>query len=161
MKSVKIAYIGVLSALAIIFGYIESLFPIPIAIPGIKLGISNIVILFTLIKLDRKDAFFIMLIKVFVTSLLFSGFNTFIYSLLGGIFSILSMSIAFRFKFSNIGASMVGGVFHNIGQIVAATIILGSISTLYYFPILLLSGLIVGFLIGIVTNLVLSKLQLS
>lgn len=159
MKSARITYIAVLGALTVIFGYIESLFPLPIAIPGIKLGISNIVILFALLKMKKSDAFFVLLIKVLVCALLFSGLNGLFYSFLGGVFGLLAMILALNFGLSEIGASMAGGVFHNIGQILAASVMLGSMGAFYYLPVLLLSGLIVGGIVGVLCKLVISRLK--
>lgn len=157
MKNKKITYIALLSALAIVFGYIESLFPVLIAIPGIKLGLSNLVVLFSLYFLDKPSAFFIMLIKVLVTSLLFSGFNMFFYSINGGILSLGAMILFKKHNFSIYGISMAGGVFHNIGQLLVAGIMLGTSSVSYYFPILLLSGLFVGYIIGAVCKVIISR----
>ena len=149
MPAKNITKIALLSSLALIFGYIESLLP-PLLLPGIKVGLSNIILVFAIYELDRKSAFFIMFVKVFVSSLLFSGMNVFFYSLSGG---ILSLSIMMLFKnrcFSTIGISILGGIFHNLGQLLVAGIILGK-NALYYFPVLLISGAVMGFLIGIVT----------
>lgn len=157
----KITYISLLSVLAIIFGYIESLFPIPIPIPGIKLGISNIVILFSVYNLKKSDSFLIMLIKVTLTSLLFAGLNTLFYSLLGGVFSIIAMNTAKKLPFSIIGVSVLGALFHNLGQIVAASLLLKTTSVFYYLPALLISGAVVGIIIGILGKLVFSKLKYS
>ena len=159
MKSVKITYIALLSALAIIFGYIESLFPLPIPIPGVKLGISNIVILFSVMRLNKSDAFFIMLIKVFVCSLLFSGMNTLLYSLCGGVLSLAIMILLYYFGFNIITISIFGGVFHNIGQIAAASVMLKSFNAFYYLPVLIFSGIAVGFIIGITAKAVMSRLK--
>ncbi len=159
MNSRKIAYISLLSALSIIFGYIESLFPAFIAIPGIKLGISNIVILFALFFLDKPSVFLIVLVKVTVTALLFSGMNMFFYSISGGIFSFIAMSIFKRYNFSIYGISMAGGVFHNLGQIITASIMLDTYSVIYYLPILLISGLLVGYIIGAVCNIIVSRFK--
>lgn len=156
MTSKKVTYVSVLSALAILFGYIESLFPAAL-VPGIKLGISNIVILFALYRLDKPSAYFIMLIKVLVTSLLFSGFNIFIYSLLGGAFSIFAMTISKRI-FSTVGVSMAGGIFHNIGQLTAAVVMTQSPAVLVYTPYLLISGLTLGFVTGNVCRIVLKRI---
>lgn len=155
MSAKKICYISVLSAVAIICGYIESLFPIA-PIPGIKLGISNIVILFSLYKLDKSSAFLIMLVKVMVSSLLFSGFNVLIYSLSGGVFSLISM-ILLRKPLSAVGVSMVGGVFHNIGQLLAASFMMQTSAVFVYFPYLLISGVIVGFITGCVCLTILKR----
>lgn len=155
MSAKKICYISVLSAAAIICGYIESLFPIA-PVPGIKLGISNIVILFALYRLDKSSAFFIMLVKVLVSSLLFSGLNVLIYSLSGGILSLVSM-IFFKKLLSTVGVSMTGGVFHNIGQLLAASFMMQTSAVFVYTPYLLVSGLIVGFITGCVCQTLLKR----
>ncbi len=157
MSTKKISNIAILSALAIVFGYIESLFPAS-PIPGIKLGISNIVILFALYKADFNSAFFIMLIKVLVTSLLFSGLNVLFYSLSGGVFSILIMHFTKQIL-SKSGVSMAGGVFHNIGQLLAASVMMQTSAVFVYTPYLLISGLIVGFITGSVCNIVLNRIN--
>lgn len=157
MSTRKISNIAILSALAIISGYIESLFPIS-PIPGIKLGISNIVILFALYKADFSSAFFIMLIKVLVTSLLFSGLNVLFYSLTGGVFSILIMYL-FKPIFSKIGVSISGGIFHNIGQLLAASVMMKTTAVFVYTPYLLISGIIVGFITGNVCNIILNRIN--
>lgn len=159
MNSKKISYIAILSALAIVFGYIESLFPAA-PIPGIKLGLSNIVILFAIYRMNKSSAFFIMLIKVIVTSLLFSGLNIFFYSLSGGLFSLLAM-MGFKKTFSIIGVSMIGGVFHNIGQLLVAALVLYTSAVFVYLPALLISGLIVGFITGNVCNIILKRSDFS
>lgn len=157
MKTKSITYISILACLSIIFGYIESLFPAS-PIPGIKLGISNIVILFAIYKTDFHSAFLIMLIKVLVTSLLFSGLNVLIYSLLGGIFSVLIMYFS-RNLFSKTGVSMAGGVFHNIGQLIAAAFMMQTSAVFVYTPYLLISGVIVGFVTGNVCNIVIKRID--
>ena len=147
MKSTKLTKIALLSAAALVMGYIESLLP-PLFLPGIKLGLSNIVLLFALYNMDKSSAVFIMLIKVLVSSLLFSGMNVFFYSLSGGILSLLVMFLFKNKYFSIVGVSILGGIFHNIGQLLVAGIVLGQ-NALYYFPVLLVSGAIMGFLTGI------------
>lgn len=160
MTSSKIAKNALLAALAIIFGYIESLLPAA-PIPGVKLGISNIIILFALKSSDKFGAVFIMLVKVLVSSLLFSGFNTLFYSLTGGIFSLIAMNISLHFKFGTVSAGIAGGVFHNIGQIVAAAAVLCSTAVFTYLPVLLVSGTAVGFITGSVCKTVLSRIHIN
>lgn len=153
MSARKISYISMLSALAIVFGYIESLFPAA-PIPGIKLGLSNIVILFAIYRMDKSSAFFIMLIKVLVTSLLFSGLNVFWYSFAGGLLSLIAM-ICFKRFFSLSGASMIGGVCHNMGQLLVAAFMMQTRSVFVYTPYLLISGIIVGYITGSVCKIIL------
>lgn len=157
MKTQKLVQTALLSATAIIFGYIETLLP-SVGIPGIKLGLSNIVILLAIYKLSIPSALFIMLIKVLVTSLLFSGLNVFFFSLCGGVLSITAMILFKNRSFSVVGVSILGGVFHNIGQILVAGFVLGT-SVFYYLPILLISGCITGFLTGYICNVTMKHLK--
>ena len=159
MNSARITYIALLSALAAVFGYIESLFPLPVPIPGIKLGLSNIAVLFALIRMNKADAFFVMILKVFICAILFSGMAGLFYSLSGGILSYTAMCVFKRYDFSVIGISMAGGVFHNLGQITAAAIMLSSVGAFYYFPVLMIAGLIVGTAVGILCKAVISRLK--
>ncbi len=160
MNILRLARISLLSALALIFGYIESLFPLPIPIPGIKLGISNVVILFAILKIGSREAFLIMLVKVLASSLLWGGMSGLIYSLSGGILSTTAM-IAFKKHFSTIGLSILGGMTHNLGQLTSAAIMLGTSSTFYYLPFLIISGLVVGAVIGTVCKLTITHLEKS
>lgn len=159
MNSKNLARISLLSALAIICGYIESLIPIVSQVPGIKLGISNTVILFAIYKLDKRSAFFIMLIKVTVSALLFSGLNVFIYSLSGGVLSLFTMIVLKKFEFSVVTLSMTGAVAHNFGQLFAAAFMLKTFSVFYYLPVLLASGLILGFITGIVCKTLILRIS--
>lgn len=148
MSNQKLTKIAILSATALVFGYIESLLP-PLFLPGVKLGLSNIVILLALYETDKLTAFFIMLIKVIVSSILFAGMSTFFYSLSGGILSLIIMTLFKNRCFSLTGVSILGGVFHNIGQLISASIILGQ-NALYYFPVLLISGAVMGVITGFI-----------
>lgn len=159
MNTKKLATISLLASLAIICGYIESLIPVNPAIPGIKLGISNVIILFALYKTDKMSAFFIMFIKVLASSILFSGLSVFIYSISGGILSFTAMILLKKYNFSVITISMLGAVFHNIGQLFAAALMLKSFSVFYYMPVLLLSGLILGFITGSVCRIILTRVN--
>lgn len=159
MNTEKLTRIALLSSLSIICGYIESLFPIITSIPGIKLGISNAIILFALYRLDKTSAFFIMLVKVSVSSILFSGFSVFIYSFAGGILSFLAMCILKKLQFSVVTVSMLGAVCHNIGQLFAASVMLKSFSVFYYLPVLLISGLVLGFLTGVLCKILIFRIK--
>ena len=160
MNNKKIAKIAIFSALATIFGYIESLFPLPIPVYGAKVGISNIVILTSLYLLTTPISFGIMLIKTFVSSLLFSGLSAFLYSVSGGFLSVITMSILKKTKkFSVIGISIAGGVTHNIGQLIVAAVFLKNINIFYYLPILIIIGIIAGSVIGIISDIIIKRLQ--
>ena len=148
----KLAETAVLASLAIVLGYIETLIPIPIPIPGIKLGISNLAIMLVLFRIGKKSAFGVMLIKVTVSSVLFSGFTAFAYSLCGGLLSLAVMCLlknVLSVKF----VSAAGGIAHNLGQLFAACAVLKDWSVMVFIPYLLISGLITGVLIGVVCEL--------
>lgn len=147
----KIALISVFTALALIFSYIEAILPFNFGIPGVKLGIANIVIVVALYQLGIKEAIGISIIRVIIIGLLFGNALSLIYSLSGAALSIIVMIISKKLKLSVIGVSAMGGVFHNTGQLIAAAIMLQSEALVYYFPVLLISGLITGILIGIVS----------
>ncbi len=160
MNTSKLTRLALLGALALIFGYIESLFPLPVSIPGIKLGLSNIVVLFVLIRLGAVESFFIMLIKVLLPALLWSGASGLLYSAAGGFLSWLFMT-TFKKHFSTVGISTLGGITHNAGQILAAALILGTGSVIYYLPFLIISGIIVGTLTGITCRIAMDRLEKS
>ena len=155
----KIAQTAILAALAIIFGYVEGLFPLPVPVYGVKVGISNSVILSAIYMLSGGAAFGIMFIKTICSALLFQGFSAFLYSVSGGIFSTLFMCILKKCKgFRIIGVSVVGGVMHNAGQLICAWLVLKTVNVMYYLPILIICGIIAGAIIGIVTNIILKRI---
>ena len=155
----RLSYSAIFTALAIIFGYIEFLFPLPVPIPGIKVGIANLVILVAIYRFNFKAAFSINMIRILVSGLLFSGVFGMIYSFSGGILSMITMFLLYRTdKFSIVGVSMAGGVIHNLGQLLSAIILLNTKSLLSYTPVLLFSGIISGIIIGIIGYLILRRL---
>ncbi len=157
--SKKISICAMLAVIALIFGYIESLFPIPLPIPGLKLGLGNIVVLICIYILNSKYAFFVMLIKVILSVLLFASPSMLIYSLLGGVLSYLVMIIMKKCSFNVITVSIGGGIFHNLGQLAAAFFVLDSINLIYYAPFLILCGAITGAIIGMVSRLIIKRIH--
>ena len=156
----KVAYFGVFTALALIFSYVESLIPIHLGIPGVKLGLANLIIVIALYKLGIKEAYILSIVRIVLAGFMFGNLFTILYSLAGGILSLTVMCILKRTdKFSVYGISMAGGVFHNIGQLIMALIVLESVSIGYYFPVLLISGLVTGFVIGIVSDEMMKRLK--
>ena len=156
----KVAYYGVFTALALIFSYIETLVPLPIAIPGIKIGLANLIIVFALYKLKIGEVTVLSVVRVLLVGALFGSLFSVIYSLAGAIVSLGVMYLLKKTeKFSVIGISMAGGVFHNIGQLIVAGIVLESLSVIYYAPVLLVAGVVTGIVIGIVSNEVIKRLQ--
>ena len=157
MKTKRLAACAILSAVAIVFGYIESLFPIPLPIPGIKWGLGNIVVLVALYKLDKRYAFFIMLIKVLTTSLLFASPSVLIYSLMGGVLSLFVMILLKKLDLNIVNVSIGGGIFHNFGQLLAAAIMMRTLTVFSYLPVLVLSGVVTAVLTGICADLGLKR----
>lgn len=159
MKSKKTAYLGLFSAAAIIFGYVESLIPVFSGIPGIKLGLANLAVLFILERYTYKEAALVSLVRILVIGFLFGNLFSIAYSTAGAALSLTAMSfLKKKDGFSLIGVSIVGGVTHNIGQLIVAMIIVENTSLLFYAPALLISGLITGFVIGILTSETLKRI---
>ena len=156
----KIPYYGLFAALAILMGYVEMMFPMPIPIPGVKLGLANVVVIIMMYFMDVKGAFFISLIRVFLSGLLFAGFAGLLYSLAGAMLSFAVMALLKKTgKFSIIGVSLAGGVFHNVGQVAVAAMVVENVKMAYYLPFLLVSGVVTGIVIGIVAKTALGYLK--
>ena len=156
----KTAYLGVFAALAIIFGYLECLILFHIGIPGVKLGIANIITVVMLYQMGTKEAGIITIVRVLVVGFLFSNAFSIIYSLAGCFMSLLTMTLLKKRKgFSIFGISMAGGVAHNVGQIAMASLVMETGNIWYYFPVLMISGVLTGFVIGIVSNEMLKRIK--
>ena len=153
----RVAYFGVFTALALIFSYVETLIPFQIGIPGVKLGLANLVIVVALYKL--KETYLLSIVRVLLSGFLFGNYFSIIYSLAGGLLSLTVMAALKRFGgFSVMGVSLAGGVFHNIGQLLIAMVVVETYSVMYYLPVLLVAGMITGFVIGLVSNEMLKRL---
>ena len=160
MKARAIARFALLTALALILGYLESLIPIFPQAPGIKLGLSNLVLLYAIYRLNAWQTILLMLLKVSVSGLLFSGFTGAMYGLCGGLLSVSVMLLLLRIPhISVVTVSASGGVCHNIGQMVLACFLLTPRSVLAYSPILLAAGLALGILLGFVAKGLLAALD--
>lgn len=156
---VRAAYFGVFTALALMFSYVESLIPFHIGIPGAKLGLANLVIVIVLYKMNVKSAYLLSVTRVVLSGFIFGSMFGILYSLAGGLLSLTVMAVMRRTQgFSVIGVSIAGGVFHNIGQLIVAMIVVESYSASYYLPALLITGLITGLMIGITANEMLKRL---
>ena len=155
----RLALSAMLAALALIFSYVEALIPLPVPVPGIKLGIANLVIVMAIYKLGFRYAFTINCVRIAIAGLLFSGVFGMIYSFAGGVLSLLVMYLLQRTGwFSMVGVSMAGGVAHNLGQLITASLLVQSVRMMSYFSILLFSGLISGILIGVLASLIYRRL---
>lgn len=149
----KVAYYGLLCALALIMSYLEMLIPLHIAVPGIKLGLANVVVLITLYSMGPKDAFYISFVRILLTGLLFAGFAGFLYSVAGASLSFLAMLLFKKWeRLSIVGVSVVGGVFHNVGQITVAALVVDNAKLYYYLPPLIFAGVGTGILTGILAK---------
>lgn len=158
MKS-KVAYFGVFTTLALIFSYVETLIPIQFGIPGVKLGLANLIIVIALYRMGLSEVYLLSIVRVLLSGFIFGNYFSIIYSLAGGLLSLTVMAfLRKRGDFSVIGVSIAGGVFHNVGQLIIASLIVETFSVMYYFPVLLIAGLVTGLLIGIVSDSMLKRL---
>ncbi len=163
MKTKKVAVMGLAVALAMILSFVESqippLFPM---IPGIKLGLANIAVVFVLYKLGWKEALTISLLRVFLVTLLFGNLGLLWYSLAGAVLSLAGM-IALKKTglFSEIAVSVVGGVLHNAGQIAVACILFDTGKLLYYLPFLMISGTVAGIAIGLLAGIMIKRIRVE
>ena len=156
----KMMLVILIGALAIVLGIIESMIPIKLPIPGMKLGLANIMIVIGLYYLDVKDMFFVIMLKTFLTTLLLGTFSMFAYGFVGALLSYICMVSAFKVLKEKISwISMIGGVMHNIGQIIVAMILIKTKAIAYYMMFLLPIGLLTGVVIGLVAKLVMSRLN--
>lgn len=156
----RLALSALLVAVMLILGYLETF--VPTGVPGIKLGLSNSVLLLAVYWLGIPTAFLLMLAKVLLSGLLFSGVNAMLYSLAGGLLSMTVMSVLYELRgFSPVTIAMAGGVFHNVGQVGLAMLILETDKLVYYMAVLMLVGLVTGFITGTVAKLLMKRLPAS
>lgn len=149
----KVAVLGLCSAGAILLGYVESLIPVFFFVPGMKLGLANLAIVLTLYFFGLGSAAVVQLVRIVVVGFLFGNLFSIAFSLAGGFFSLVVMCLAKRYGgFTVYGVSVAGGVSHNIGQIFVAAFLVENVKIVYYLPVLLLSGLVTGLLIGLVSD---------
>lgn len=155
----RVAYFGVFTALALIFSYVESLIPIQLGIPGVKLGLANLIIVIALYKMRLSEVFLLSIVRILLSGFLFGNYFSILYSLAGGLLSLAVMALLKKAgDFSVMGISMAGGVSHNVGQLVVAMLVVETVSVSYYLPVLLVAGLVTGFLIGVAAGEMLKRL---
>ena len=153
-SSKRIAFCGIMTALAIVFGYVEHIIPFPIGIYGLKLGLANLVVMVMLYTVSWHTALAINLLRIFISFILFGSATSLIYSLFGGVLSFLIMLALKGLKrpsFSPIGVSICGAVTHNLGQIFAALLLLEEFRIALYIPVLITVGALTGTLIGVIS----------
>lgn len=149
----RVAYSAILIALAMIFSYVEVLIPFHFGIPGIKLGLANLVVVMALYILKPAQTLVISIVRIVLVSFLFGSMSSMLYSLAGGVLSFLVMLLLRKNKgFSVMGVSIAGGVSHNVGQLLVAAVVVENMSVFYYMPVLLVAGVVTGMLIGVVAK---------
>ena len=155
----KIAYCGMLTALAMIFSYVEALIPVSFGIPGIKLGLANLVVLTGLYYLRPGEVLAVSVSRILLMGFLFGSGMSIVYSLAGGLLSFIVMLLLVKAdQFSRIGVSAAGAVCHNIGQLMVAALVLKTAALVYYLPALMIAGLVTGIAMGFLSNRVMALL---
>ena len=155
-----VTQIALLSSLALIFSYVEAIIPYNPGIPGIKLGIANIVTVIALYKFGWKQAASVSVIRIVIAGFLFNGLFGALYSLAGATVSLIGMVLLKKTdRFSVTGVSMAGGVLHNLGQLLVASALISDLRIFFYFPVLLFSGIASGIAIGVTAQITLRMLK--
>ncbi len=145
----KVAYLGVFLALALVCSYVESLIPFCFGIPGVKLGLTNLVVVFLLYCAGTREALAVQTARIVLAGFLFGNLFSILYSLAGGLLSFLVMWLVRRAgRFGVLPVSVCGGLAHNVGQILVAMFVVESYQLIYYLPVLLVAGAVTGLLIG-------------
>ena len=162
MKTKKLTVMALTTALAMILSFVESQIPAFVAVPGVKMGLANIAVVFAMYKLGWKEAVAISLVRVVLVSMLFGSIASLFYSLAGAALSLAGMGLLKRSgKFTEIVVSVAGGILHNIGQIAMASLILETDALRYYLPFLLLSGTVAGVVIGVVSAIMVKRIRID
>lgn len=156
----RVAWLGMLIALAFVFSYIETLIPINIGVPGAKLGLANLVVMVALYTLKTRDAFLLAMIRILLVGFTFGNMASMMYSFAGGMLSFLVMYLAKKSKLLSVtGVSVLGGIFHNVGQIFVAMWVLETSTLIYYLPVLAIFGIVSGTVIGLLGTIITKRLQ--
>ena len=157
MRTKKLTTLALLTTTAMILSYVESLLP-SAGVPGVKLGLANIAVIFALFRLGGKSALAVSLVRVFMVTMLFGSMSALLYSLAGAALSLGVMALLRRTgRFSSVGVSVAGGVAHNAGQILMAMLLLGTARLAYYYPILVISGVAGGIFTGLTAALLIRR----
>ena len=155
----RVALCGLLTAMMLVLGFIESLIPVAAGVPGIKLGLSNGVLMFALYMLDAPTTFVLMIVKVVLSGLMFGGVSAMMYAMTGGILSVLTMILLKRFGIHIIVVSMFGAVMHNVGQVTMSILVLQQPRLIYYMAILMIVGLGTGVVTGVAASTTLKHIK--
>jgi heptaprenyl diphosphate synthase len=160
-KTKKIAVLGVLTAVALVLSYLEAILPpIYAAVPGVKVGLPNVVVILILYRFGAKEAAMVSFMRVFIVALLFGNAMTLAYSIAGAVLSFIFMMIFKKLDwFSAVGVSIIGGIAHNVGQIIVAILLLNSTLIAYYMIILTITGTLAGVAVGLAGSLLIKRLE--
>ncbi len=161
MKTKDIALYGILIAAAMILSYIETFIPVFVAVPGMKIGLANIVIVFALYSMGTKQAIIISSLRILLVALTFGNTFSMLYSACGALLSLIIMAVLKKTNFFGVtGVSVAGGVCHNLGQLILAAFLLETSRLMYYLPFLLIAGVITGALIGLLAALITKRVKI-
>ena len=159
-KTLQLTTMAFIIAFAMILSFLESRIPAFVAIPGVKVGLANIAVIFTLYKLGVKEAITVSIIRVLMIAMLFGSAVSLIYSVCGAILSLASMILLKKLTpLTEVAISVTGGVMHNVGQIAAASFMLSTNVVVYYLPFLLVSGTIAGVVVGIASAILIKRVK--
>ena len=160
MKSKQVSRYALLIALAMVLSWLESLVPISAAVPGMKLGLTNLVVIFALYRMRSVDAAMISFVRVLLVSFTFGNAYAFAYSMAGAVLSLFIMlALKKSGRFSTVGVSIAGGVGPNLGQIIVAALVLETEKIFFYLPVLMVSGMAAGVCIGLLGGIITERLK--
>ncbi|SJZ53677.1 Gx transporter family protein [Garciella nitratireducens] len=158
----KLVFMALLLSVSLVLHYVEGWIPVPIPAPGVKLGLANIVTMVTIVLFGFKETFILVILRSFTSSILGGAISSFLFSIVGGTLSAIIMYLLYfhnKEYFSLMGISIVGAIFHNIGQLFVASILIFNFSIFTYLPILMLSGIITGYFVGLSAKYILKVLS--
>lgn len=161
-KTKKIVLLSMLVSQALVLSLIERLIPLPVAIPGVKLGLANVISFFTIIIFGLKDAIIVVILRTLLSSLFGGGVSSFMYSIAGGVLSAVIMTILYKYfkkQFSLPVISVTGAIFHNIGQLAMASFVISSYKLFSYLPVLTVSAVVTGLFIGFIVKYTLKPMK--
>lgn len=159
-SAIWVALYGMLIALAFILSFVETLIPIHLGIPGVKLGLANLVTIVGLYTIGVRGTVVVSLIRIVLVGFTFGNLVSMVYSLAGWVLSMFLMCFLKKTEwFSKIGVSIMGGIGHNIGQICIASLVVQTSGVFYYLPVLLVAGTIAGMLIGMLGGIIVERIQ--
>ena len=160
MKIKKVTFLAIFVALSMMLSFVESQIPPLVAIPGVKMGLANIAVVFTLYRFGVKEAAGVSILRVLLMSLIFGNALSLAYGLCGAAISLVGMALLKRFtRFSSISVSVVGGVLHNFGQIIVAYFVTDTAELVYYLPVLMISGTLAGIVIGVIAGIIVKRFE--